>query len=55
MWSIGATAPWGKVLATFFLGCVVVAGVVGGLTAARSILVVQAAPAAVALALVVAG
>jgi putative membrane protein len=40
-------------LAEFFLGCVVVAGVVGGLTVKRSILAVQALPAAVALALVV--
>jgi putative membrane protein len=34
----------------FFLGAVIVAGAVGGLTAKRSILVVQALPAAVALA-----
>lgn len=37
----------------FFLGCVVVAGVFGGLTANASILFVQAAPALVALGLVV--
>lgn len=36
----------------FFLACVIVAGVYGGLTAARKILYVQALPAAVALALV---
>ena len=36
----------------FFLVCVIVAGVYGGLTAARKILYVQALPAAVALALV---
>ncbi len=36
-------------LQIFFLGCVVVAGVFGGLTAKRSILFVQALPAAVAL------
>ena len=35
---------------TFFLGCVVVAGVYGGLTASRKILFVQAVPAALALA-----
>lgn len=38
----------------FFLACVLVAGVYGGLTAARKILFVQALPAAVALALVLA-
>ena len=34
----------------FFLGCVVVAGVFGGVTAKRSILWIQGLPAAVALA-----
>ena len=38
----------------FFLACVLVAGVYGGLTAARKILFVQALPAAVAIALVLA-
>jgi putative membrane protein len=33
----------------FFLGCVIVAGVYGGLTVSRRILVVQALPAALAL------
>lgn len=37
---------------TFFLGCVAVAGVVGGLTAARGIFFVQALPALIALGLV---
>ena len=36
---------------TFFLVCVVIAGIFGGLTAKRSILVIQALPAIVALAL----
>lgn len=36
----------------FFLTCVVIAGVVGGLTAKRSILVVQALPGVIALLLV---
>ena len=36
----------------FFLLCVLVAGVYGGLTSARKILYIQALPAAVALALV---
>jgi putative membrane protein len=34
---------------TFFLVCVIVAGVYGGVTASRKILLVQAAPAALAL------
>ena len=33
----------------FFLGCVIVAGVFGGLTVGKSILLIQAAPGAVAL------
>jgi len=36
-------------LRVFFLGCVIVAGVFGGLTAKTSILFIQALPAAVAL------
>jgi len=40
----------GAQVATFFLGCVVAAGVVGGVTAARGILVVQALPGVLALA-----
>lgn len=36
----------------FFLGCVIVAGVFGGITAKASILVTQAGPAAAALVLV---
>lgn len=52
VWALLAPATLAVDLATFFLGCVVVAGVVGGLSAARAILVVQAAPALVALGLV---
>jgi putative membrane protein len=36
----------------FFLGCVIIAGVFGAVTASRKILWIQAVPAAVALALV---
>lgn len=39
----------------FFLGCVLIAGVFGGLTVGRKILYVQAVPAAIAMALVLAG
>ena len=41
----------GYAIKLFFLGCVVIAGVFGGLTASRIILLVQALPAAIALAL----
>jgi putative membrane protein len=56
---IAAGLGWGLLLGgpgdsirVFFLACVVVAGVFGGLTASRKILLVQALPGAVALALV---
>lgn len=42
---------WSPPVLTFFLACVVVAGVFGGLTAKRSIIFVQGLPAAVTLAL----
>jgi putative membrane protein len=41
-------------LKAFFLGCVVVAGIFGGLTAKTSILLTQALPALIALGLVLA-
>ena len=44
----------GDSIKIFFLGCVIVAGVFGALTATRRILWVQAFPGAVALALVLA-
>lgn len=51
---LAAGLLWGTIAARvdvqiFFLSCVVVAGVYGALTAKRSILYVQALPAAVAL------
>jgi len=42
----------GTAVATFFLGCIVVAGIFGAVTSSRKILFVQALPGAVALALV---
>ena len=42
----------GFAVKAFFLGCVIVAGVFGALTASRKILWVQALPGAIALALV---
>jgi putative membrane protein len=47
-----ALGPAGTGVKVFFIGCVVVAGVYGAMTASRKILFVQAIPAAVALALV---
>jgi putative membrane protein len=50
VWGLGQGAA-GFGLKTFFLACVLVAGVFGALTASRKILYVQALPAALALAL----
>ena len=44
----------GRAVVIFFLLCVIVAGVYGGITVGRKILLVQALPAAVALALTLA-
>jgi putative membrane protein len=46
--------PMGRAVILFFLGCVIVAGVFGAATASRKILFIQALPAAVAMALVLA-
>jgi putative membrane protein len=58
---LAAGLAWGLALGDagtgvkiFFLGCVLVAGVYGALTASRKILFVQALPAAIGLALVLA-
>ncbi len=45
-------ADWSRHVATFFAGCVIVAGIYGALTAQKSIFVIQALPAIIALALV---
>src|SRR5437868_1223992 len=47
-----ADAHWSQTLSTFFLGCVAVAGLYGGITTKRVILVVQLVPAAIALVVV---
>jgi putative membrane protein len=44
--------PAGTAVKVFFLGCVLVAGLYGAVTASRKILFVQAVPAAVGLALI---
>lgn len=55
---LAAGLIWGLLLGAagapiklFFLACVLVAGIVGGLTASRKILLLQALPAAIALGL----
>lgn len=52
IWGI-LLGPEGEDVKLFFLGCVFVAGIFGGATASRKIYYLQAAPAALALALVV--
>lgn len=51
LWGL-SLADAGGSIKIFFLGCVLIAGVFGGLTASRKILFVQALPAAVALGLI---
>jgi putative membrane protein len=51
-WSLLAPTAYAKALALFFLACVIIAGIYGGLTASRKVLLIQALPAAVALAAV---
>ncbi len=53
VWSLFAEQG-GFALKLFFLSCVVIAGIFGGITAKRSILWMQALPGAIALALVLA-
>lgn len=49
-WSlIHPDAVTGRQLQLFFLGCVIVAGVYGGMTVKRSILLIQGLPALIAL------
>src|SRR3954454_20528642 len=52
IWSLLAPAAYAAQLALFFLGCVLVAGLYGGYSVGPRILLVQALPAAVALAVV---
>lgn len=51
MWGLLAGEN-GGVIVTFFLSCIIIAGVFGAATVGRKILWVQAVPAAIALALV---
>ena len=52
VWGLARGAA-GTDIKVFFLGCVLIAGIYGALTASRKILYVQALPAAIALVLVV--
>lgn len=52
IWGLSLGAAGGSIK-IFFLGCVLIAGIFGGLTASRKILFIQALPAAVALSLLV--
>ena len=53
IWSFFLENPeWQKNIQFFFLGCVIVAGIYGALTASRKIFFVQALPAILALATV---
>lgn len=53
LWALFITDPlWSKNVAVFFLGCVIVAGTYGALTASKKIFFVQALPAIIALILV---
>ena len=55
VWGLRAAPESATSIMTFFLGCVVVAGVVGGATASGRILLVQALPALLALVLLRSG
>ena len=48
-WSLVAPASYAVALANFFLACVLVAGIYGGLTASKKIIYIQAVPALLAL------
>jgi putative membrane protein len=54
VWSLVGSGLVAIPIRTFFLGCVVVAGIYGGMTASKKILFVQAVPAAIALAITLA-
>jgi putative membrane protein len=49
VWSLLAEAPLQRPLEVFFAACVLIAGIYGGLTVSRRILVIQALPAALLL------
>lgn len=54
VWSLVGSDLTALPIRTFFLACVLVAGIYGGLTASKKILFVQAVPAAIGLAVTLA-
>lgn len=48
-WSLCTPEIYATALANFFLGCVLVAGIYGGMTASKKIMYIQAIPALLAL------
>ena len=48
-WSLLAPTACAVEIANFFLGCVLVAGIYGGLTASKKIIYIQAVPALITL------
>ena len=48
-WSLLAPTACTVAIANFFLGCVLVAGIYGGLTASKKIIYIQAVPALITL------
>ena len=48
-WSLLAPTACAVAIANFFLGCVLVAGIYGGLTASKKIIYIQAVPALISL------
>lgn len=50
LWGLALGAD-GRGVSVFFLGCVLIAGVFGGLTVSRTIIFIQSVPAALGLAL----
>ncbi|WP_028980151.1 DUF1304 domain-containing protein [Sporocytophaga myxococcoides] len=54
IWSLFITdSDWSANIATFFLSCVIIAGVYGAISASRKIFFVQAMPAIVALSILI--
>ena len=52
IWSLFISDPvWFKNVAMFFLGCIAVAGIYGGMTAGKKVFYVQGVPAIIALVL----
>ena len=53
LWTFFITdETWKAYISVFFLGCITIAGIYGGLTASKKILIVQALPAIIAIILI---